>query len=209
MPWKTSHIVAGAGFIEPCLPTVASRAPSGESWVFEVKWDGYRLLVRKNAGIVCIYTRRGADWTKRYPRVVAAVKKLKVRSALIDGEAILYDHAGMPSFDLLHSHDYDREASFVAFDLLELDGADMRQLPLRDRKARLKRVLSKAPDGIEFNSHIEGDGATIFEHVCKLGHESVVAKRNDLAYDSGRSRRWLKIKNPKSAAAKRAGEGTF
>jgi bifunctional non-homologous end joining protein LigD len=207
MRWTSSRkVTPAAGFIQPCIPTVAPKVPSGESWIFEVKWDGCRLLVRKRTDVVRVYTRRGADWTKRFPRVVAAVRKLKAESALIDGEAIVYNKGGMPSFDLLHSREYDEEASFVAFDLLELDDADTRKLPLLDRKARQKRLLAKAPDGIEFNGHFEGDGTTIFKHVCKLGHEGIVAKRKDLAYESGRSRRRLKIKNPESPAALYSGK---
>lgn len=197
------------GFFEPCLPSVVSRAPTGESWVFEVKWDGYRLLVRKQGDAVRIYTRRGADWTKRFPRVVTAVRRLKARLLLIDGEGVVYDAMGMPSFALLHSRDFDREVSLLAFDLLEQDGTEVRRLPLLDRKKRLAKILTKAPDGIELNDHIEGDGHAIFEHACKLGHEGIVAKRKDLPYESGRSRRWLKIKNPDSPAAKRAEDGTF
>jgi bifunctional non-homologous end joining protein LigD len=87
--------------------------------------------------------------------------------------------------------------------------AEIRKLPLLDQKAGLRPLLARAKDGIEFNAHIEGDGHTIFEHACKLGHEGIVAKRIDLAYESGRSRRWIKIKNPDSAAMKRYEDGTF
>jgi len=102
----------------------------------------------------------------------------------------------MPNFALLHSRDYDREVSLVLFDLLEFNGIDVRREPLLDRKGRLKRLLSKVKDGIELNAHLEGDGHAIFEHACKLGHKGAVAKRIDLGYESGRSKRWLKIKNP-------------
>lgn len=115
----------------------------GPEWVFEIKHEGYRLMVRKDDERVRVYTRRGTDWTERYPRVVAAVRSLKVRSVLLDGEGIVYDHKGMPSFDRLHSRDYDKEVSLAAFDLLELDGADLRKQKLLDRKARLAKLLSK------------------------------------------------------------------
>lgn len=198
-----------AGFVEPCLPSVAKRAPAGESWVFEVKWDGYRLLVRKADDVVRVYTRRGADWTKRFPRIVAAVRRLKARSLLIDGEGIVYDHLGMPNFAYIHSKQYDHEVSLVAFDLLEFDDSEVRKLPLLDRKTRLQKILTKAKGGIEFNDHIEGDGHSIFEHACKLGHEGIIAKRKDLPYESGRSKRWLKVKNPDSPAMKRVIDETF
>ena len=115
----------------------------------------------------------------------------------------------MPSFALLHSREYDKEVSLIAFDLLELEGAAVRRDALLKRKATLERLLTNVKEGIEINGHIEGDGVAIFKHVCKLGDEGVVAKRKDLPYESGRSRRWLKIKNPESAAARRAEDGTF
>lgn len=197
------------GFIEPCIPTVAKAAPSGDEWIHEIKFDGYRLVVRKDEDRVRVFTRRGADWTKRFPRIVAAVRELKVDSALIDGEGIVYDAKGMPSFDLIHSHEHDNEASLLAFDLLELNGTPVSKQPLVERKELLADVLAKGKAGIEFNEHIEGHGHLIFEHVCKLGHEGIVAKRRDLPYESGRSRRWLKIKNPNSAAMRRVKDGTF
>jgi bifunctional non-homologous end joining protein LigD len=197
-------------FVEPCLPTPAKRAPDGPKWLFELKHDGYRLLQRKDEERVRIFTRRGADWSMRLPRILAAARRLRASSAVIDGEGVVYGAKGMPSFDLLHSHEYDREVSFVAFDLLELNGTDTRRLPLLQRKTRLRKPLTRAPDGIEFNGHLEGgNGPMIFKHVCKLGHEGIVAKRRDLPYASGRSRRWLKIKNPDSLAARRAEDGTF
>jgi bifunctional non-homologous end joining protein LigD len=139
---------------------------------------------------------------------LAAVRRLKVRSVLLDGEGIVYDGKGMPCFALLHSREYDKEVSLAAF-LLELDGADLRKQKLLDRKARLAKLLSKAKDGIEFNEHLEGEGHVIFEHACKLGCEGIVAKRKDLPYESGRSKRWLKIKNPDSPAMQRVRDETF
>ena len=132
-----------------------------------------------------------------------------MKSVLLDGEGIVYDQHGMPSFDLIHSKQYDREVSLVAFDLLELDGEEVRRRPLLDRKARLAKLIAKVRDGIEFNEHIEGDGAVIFQHACHLGHEGIVAKRKDLPYEFGRSKRWLKIKNPDSPAMKRVEDGSF
>jgi ATP-dependent DNA ligase len=173
MRWRSSPGVRPAsGFIEPCIPSKAVGAPVGPDWVFEIKHNGYRLMVRKDDGGVRVYTRRGADWTERYPRVVAAVRSLKVRSVILDGEGIVYDHKGMPSFDLVHSREYDKEVSLAAFDLLELDGADLRKQKLLDRKARLAKLLSKVKDGIEFNEHIEGEGHLIYEHACKQNEKT-------------------------------------
>ncbi|MET3995816.1 bifunctional non-homologous end joining protein LigD [Bradyrhizobium sp. S3.9.2] len=210
MRWLSSSSVRPAsGFIEPCIPTVAKAAPVGPDWVFEIKHDGYRLMVRKHDDRVRIYTRRGADWTERYPRIVHAARAIKATSFLLDGEGIVYDGKGMPNFALLHSRDYDREASLVAFDLLELEGTEVRRQPLFERKFLLADLLHKLKDGIEFNDHLEETGALVFQHACMLGHEGIVAKRKDLPYESGRSRRWLKIKNRDSPAMKRITDETF
>jgi len=210
MRWRSqSKVFPAPGFIEPCIPTVAKVAPTDDRYVFEIKYDGYRLMVRKHQGRVRVYTRRAADWTDRFPRLVQAAKKIKADSFLMDGEGIVYDRKGMPNFALLHSRDYDKEVSLCAFDLLELQGTEVRKQPLLERKSLLADLLKKVSDGIEFNEHLEGRGPAIFEHACELGHEGIVAKRRDLPYESGKSWRWLKIKNPESAAAKRVEEGSF
>lgn len=210
MRWRTGTSVRPArGFILPCFPTVAKRAPTGPDWVYELKHDGYRLLARKDGQQVVIYSRNGANFTGRFPRIVEAVRQLRVRSILIDGEGIAYDERGMPSFALIHSKQYDRYVSMVSFDLLEIDGDDVRRKALLDRKKLLAKLRAKLKGGIEFNEHLTGDGTLIFKHACKLGHEGIVAKRIDLPYESGRSKRWLKIKNPDSPAAKRIEDETF
>src|SRR5688572_7525669 len=97
------------GFIEPCLPTVAKSAPTDDGWLHEIKFDGYRLLIRKRDKRVRIFSRRGFDFTRRFPRVAEAVLRLEVKSIVLDGEGIVYDHLGMPNFDHIHSKRYDRE----------------------------------------------------------------------------------------------------
>jgi bifunctional non-homologous end joining protein LigD len=135
---------------------------------------------------------------------------MKATSFLLDGQGIVYDGKGMPSFDLLHSRDYDKEVSLCAFDLLELSGIEIRKQPLVQRKELFADFLAKVKDGIEFSDHIEGvAGHVVFDHACKLGHDGIVAKRKDLPSESGRSRRWIKIKNPDSPAMKRVDEGGF
>jgi ATP-dependent DNA ligase len=104
MRWRSQSKVSPApGFVEPCIPTVAKAAPTDDRYVFEIKYDGYRLLVRKHQGRVRVYTRRGADWTDRFPRIVQAAKKIRADCFLLDGEGIVYEKKGMPSFALLHS----------------------------------------------------------------------------------------------------------
>jgi bifunctional non-homologous end joining protein LigD len=127
----------------------------------------------------------------------------------IDGEGVVCDDNGMAVFDRLHSKGYDEQAHLFAFDLLELDGIDVRKLPLWERKKRLLKLLGRGKSGILYNEHIEDDGATVFQHACLIGCEGIVSKRLDLPYRSGRVKSWVKVKNPKAPAALRIKEGTF
>jgi len=209
MRWTTPRVIAAPGFIAPALPTVARNVPEGALWVHEIKHDGYRLLVRKRGDQVRVYTRRGADWTHRFLRIVQAAGRLKAGSFYLDGEGVVCGKDGVAVFDKLHGKANDDAVFLYAFDILELDGIDLRPTPLEYRKKRLRSLLGKRKSGIVFNEHIEGDGADIFKHACKLGLEGIVSKRRDLAYRSGRVRSWLKIKNPKAPAALRIEQGTF
>jgi bifunctional non-homologous end joining protein LigD len=145
---------------------------------------------------VRLFTRRGFDWTERYPIIRKAVAALPSTSATIDGEAVCCDDAGVAVFEKLHSRAHDGEAFLYAFDLLELDGEDWRPRPLEERKARLEMLLAKAPAGIRYSEHLEGDGAAIFALACGLGCEGIVSKHRERSYRSGPSKAWLKIKNP-------------
>jgi ATP-dependent DNA ligase len=184
--------------IEPCIPTRATKPPVGPQWIHEIKHDGYRLIARKRGAGVRLFTRNGFDWTRRYPRVSAAVAGLEVATVTIDGEAVWCDGAGLAIFDKLHSRAYDGEAILYAFDLLELDGEDWRPRRLEERKARLAKLLAQAPPGIHYTEHLEGDGAAIFAHACGLGAEGIVSKHRDHPYRSGPSKAWLKTKNPQA-----------
>ena len=197
------------GFIEPCLPTPAARAPTGPDWVHEIKHDGYRLMVRRSGDRVRIYTRRGADWTHRFPRIVEGTRKLRVSSVLLDGEGVVCDDNGLAIFDKLHSKANDESVFLYAFDLLELNGDDCRRLQLGKRKSQLQHLLARTTNGIHYNEHLQDDGQIVFEKACKFGCEGIVAKRIDSPYRSGRSRTWIKVKNPNSPAALRIEEGTF
>jgi bifunctional non-homologous end joining protein LigD len=199
------------GFIAPCLPTAAKRPPSGPFWVYEIKHDGYRLIVRKAGERVRIFTRRGADWSHRFPRIVEAVERLRASSIMLDGERVICGEDGMANFDALHSKQRDADVFLYAFDLLELDGQDRRQERLDDRKSKLDALLrrSRVDSGIQLNEHTDHDGARVFEEVCRMGLEGIVAKRIDLPYRSGRSRAWIKVRNPKAPAVTRIEDGTF
>jgi ATP-dependent DNA ligase len=131
------------------------------------------------------------------------------RIVYLDGEGVVCGADGVALFDKLHSKANDDAAFLYAFDLLEIDGEDLRPVPLELRKVRLRKVLSRRTAGIVYNEHMAGDGAVIFQHACRLGLEGVVSKRRDLPYRSGRVKSWLKIKNPKSPGALRIEEGTF
>jgi bifunctional non-homologous end joining protein LigD len=196
-----------AGFIEPCIPTLASVPPTGPGWLHEIKHDGYRLVGRLEGHRVRLFTRRGHEWSDRFPRIGEALASLKATSATIDGEAVvLCPKTGLSLFDELHSGRRDDEVILYAFDLIELNGDDLRREPLEVRKATLSSLLTKISDGIRISEHIEGDGETVFRHACKLGCEGIVSKQRASIYRSGRVRAWIKTKNPESPAMTRVWE---
>jgi ATP-dependent DNA ligase len=146
---------------------------------------------------VRLFTRRGYDWTNRYPLIVASAEAL-TRDFTIDGEVVVCDDAGIANFERLQGRAHDRHAFLYAFDLFELDGEDWRPRPLEARKDRLAKLIANAPAGLQFNEHIEGDGDQVFAHACKLGLEGIVSKDRTRPYRSGQSKTWLKIKNPQA-----------
>jgi bifunctional non-homologous end joining protein LigD len=188
------------GFIEPCMPTRVEKPPVGPEWVHEIKHDGYRLMARKQGDRVRLFSRRGYDWSHKFPLIVGALRVLTEPVIVLDGEAVVCGHDGVADFEKLHSREYDDQVFLYAFDLLAIRDFDWRPLPLHARKARLHRVLRKGPPGIQFNEHLTGDGATIFAHARKLGFEGIVSKHREHPYHSGRSKSWLKVKNPDSPA---------
>jgi bifunctional non-homologous end joining protein LigD len=198
-----------SGFIAPCIPTRAYKVPSGPGWIHEVKHDGYRLQVRRDGDSVRLFTRRGFDWTSRYPAIVRTALALPAKSFTLDGEAVVCGGDGIAVFEDLHRRGVVSEAMLYAFDLLEFDGHDLRALPLIDRKRRLARLLGRRRVGIVLSEHTADDGATIFQQACKLGLEGIVSKRLSAPYRSGQSRDWLKVKNPNSPAMIRAREAEW
>jgi bifunctional non-homologous end joining protein LigD len=191
------------GTIEPCIPTRASKPPIGPQWIHEIKHDGYRLIARKRGDRARLFTRRGYDWTDRYPLICKAVATIRTASAVIDGEAVCCDDDGVAVFEKLHSRAYDDQAFFYAFDLLELDGEDWRPRPLLERKASLQKLIAKVPAGIRYSEHLDGDGAAIFAHACRLGAEGIVSKHREHPYRYGPSKAWLKVRNPSAPRALR------
>ena len=186
-------------FLEPSLPQQSATAPSGPKWVHEIKYDGYRMQARIDGREVRLLTRQGLDWTSRFGSIPGALAGLGLSSALIDGEIVVEDSAGLPSFAVLQSDlsagRRDRFRYFV-FDLLYCEGFDLTQASLADRKALLQQIAAGLPPGspIRFSEHLEQDGPTMFEHACRLGLEGIVSKRIDLPYRPGRGPHWVKTK---------------
>jgi bifunctional non-homologous end joining protein LigD len=194
------------GIIEPCLPSPAKAPPSGPGWLHEIKHDGFRILARRDAAGVRLITRAGNDFAFRFPVAAAAVAALPAHSFLIDGEMIVTDETGLAVFDLIRRQRHERDAVLVAFDLIELEGKDLRRLPIESRKQMLSKLVRGPRPGIVINEHYEGDGEIVFQHACKLGCEGIVSKRLGSTYSSGRSKYWVKVKNPKAPAVKREAE---
>ena len=188
-----------SGFVPSCIPTRALKPPAGTDWVHEIKHDGYRLQVRRDGDTVRLFTRNGYDWSARYPAISVTAALLRASSFMLDGEAVVCGPDGVAVFDALHRRGTVTEAMMYAFDLLELDGQDLRALPLGDRKRRLAGLLSGRRLGIVLSDHTDEDGALLFVHACRMGLEGIVSKRLSAPYRSGRSRDWLKVKNPDSS----------
>jgi bifunctional non-homologous end joining protein LigD len=178
------------------VPTAVSEPPEGDDWIHEVKFDGYRTQLVIERRKIRAYSRRGLDWTDRYPGVIAAAKELPVKSAMLDGETVIMDKDGVSDFSALIKavHKKSDAISFVAFDLLHLEGEDLRKLPLIERRERLRDLL---PDdyGIQYSDHFVASGAEVLAAARLMGLEGIVSKRAKAPYRSGPSRNWLKTKN--------------
>jgi bifunctional non-homologous end joining protein LigD len=186
-------------FVEPSLACLKDKPPSGPKWIHEIKFDGYRLQARISGRNIQLLTRRGLDWTKRFPGIRRALQLLPAASALIDGEVIVQDERGLSSFAGLQSDlgagRYDRMV-YLAFDLLYYDGADLRAVALKERRLLLRDLIGALPPSsiVSFSDHLEEEGSAVLEHACKLGLEGIVSKRSDLPHVSGRGDHWIKTK---------------
>jgi bifunctional non-homologous end joining protein LigD len=188
---------APPSFIPPCISLTADRVPAGEGWLHEFKWDGYRLMVPIHEGEVRLLTRNGFDWTDRFPTIAEAARALPVRSSYLDGEAVV-EERGIPDFTALRralGEGRGDKAILLAFDLLFLDGEDLRDLPLVERKSRLAETMRPAPRaGIVYSEHVTGMGEFMMRQATALGLEGVLSKRADRPYVSGETRDWVKVK---------------
>jgi bifunctional non-homologous end joining protein LigD len=187
------------GKLAPQLATLAASVPSQGEWIYEVKFDGYRLMARIAEGRPVLFTRGGHDWSARMPGLVAQLAMLGLQSAWLDGEIVVMGKEGVPRFNALQkAFDSHRTGAiqYFLFDAPFLDGQDLRQEPLRERRARLKAVLDGAQgtDALRFSAGFEGDLSTVLQSACSLKLEGVIAKRADAPYESRRTDTWLKLK---------------
>lgn len=199
-PRKRAPAGGDAGGAPPFRPvqlaTLVDSVPPGNRWLHELKYDGYRVLLAVGDARAVAYTRSGLDWSEKFSGLLAEAAKLKVGTALIDGEAVVLDAQGRPSFQALQNalKGAPERIDLFAFDLLELDGADLTDQPLIERKARLARILPRKSSRLRYADHIIGNGESLLEEFCASGLEGVISKRTDARYVSARNGTWLKIK---------------
>jgi bifunctional non-homologous end joining protein LigD len=181
---------------EFCIPTIGQAVPASADWFHEIKYDGYRLRVERDGDRVSLITRGGYHWTKRFPWIAEASLKNRRRQFVIDGEAVILGVDGFSDFNALHSGKHNAEVQFCAFDVLAMDGEDLRDLPLAKRKVKLEQLLHGRPDGMFVNPFETGAiGPDLFRAACDVGLEGLVSKRSDRPYRGGRSPHWIKVKN--------------
>lgn len=201
MPYPRARPPAGGvkavfpGFVPPSLATSIGKVPQGDQWLHEVKFDGYRVQVHIANDAVKVLTRRGHDWTPKFKKIATDAWRLNVKSAIIDGEVVVPAADGVTDFSVLQSELRAGRPSnrlvMYAFDLIYLNGYDMRKAPLSDRKAALAAIIKKSD--ILFSESFETDGAELFKHACAMGLEGVVSKRRDSRYRSDKTDDWIKM----------------
>src|SRR6266508_5440808 len=184
-------------FVPPQLATLVQAAPQGDQWLHEIKLDGYRVLARIERGRARLLTRNGKDWSARFPGIAAAAARLKVDRALLDGEIVALDEHGVSKFEKLQealSRERSEHLVYFIFDVLHLDGRDLRAVPQVERKTLVARLLGSARTPIRYCEHVEGQGGAFFDRACKLGLEGIVSKQKEAPYRSGRGSAWVKVK---------------
>ncbi|MGC3974506.1 MAG: DNA ligase D [Nitrospira sp.] len=198
-PAAGARKAAQEDWIVPQLATLVTASPEGEDWVHELKYDGYRILCRLKDGQVKLFTRNGHDWTAKLPHIAAAMTDLPAQVAWFDGEVVALSPDGRISFQVLQNafdaHS-DSNLLYYVFDLLYLNGYDLREVPLLERKRLLSALLKDRPSSslIQYSDHISGRGDIAFAEACRSGMEGLIAKRADAPYLSGRNRNWVKVK---------------
>ncbi|WFU07438.1 non-homologous end-joining DNA ligase (plasmid) [Rhizobium sp. CB3171] len=190
--------------VEPALALLKQRPPAGDQWQWEIKWDGYRLAVHIEHSGVRIVTRGGYNWADRFPAIEAAARALGPATMILDGEGVVLDEQGRSDFNALQNslgavgrrsgNQAARNAIFYAFDLLYLDGHDLRSMEYRDRRHLLEETLLGSNGAIRLSEEVETDPAVLLDHACRLGLGGIVGKKRDSRYRSGRTGDWVKLK---------------
>jgi bifunctional non-homologous end joining protein LigD len=189
--------VVPLSFIEPQLASPVDQPPAGKNWIHEIKYDGYRIQALLERGQARVLTRNGYDWSDRYPSIIRAASHLPCKSAIIDGEAILPDGDGASDFEAFQSAIRDNPHSIIlyAFDLMHIDGTDLRQESLSKRRSILKELIGENEESrIQLSEEFVGDGAVLFNACAEHGLEGIISKQALAPYRSGRSKTWLKCK---------------
>jgi len=186
-----------AQFIEPMLATLVEQAPEGDDWIHEIKHDGYRTILALQDGKVQAFTRRGADWTAKYSHVVNDAAELPAKSAIIDGEMTILNAEGRSDYRAFKKaiKGSPGRLVFIGFDLMMIDGKDVRGETTVDRRERLQILFNDTPASLQFSEAVRGGGGAFYKAADAMGLEGIVSKRASAAYISGRTRAWLKIKS--------------
>ena len=191
---------------EYCKPVMKKAVPSGPDWIHEVKYDGYRGRVVRDGKDVKVFSRSGLDWTWRYPFIVESALKMRQKRFVIDGEICVLDVRGISDFNALHSNRHNEEAQLYAFDIVVLDGDDLRDLPLFERKERLGKILRGRPQGIFVAPFEQGEiGPDLFDAACRMQLEGIVSKHRERRYRP-RTCDWIKVKNRQHPAYSRVAD---
>ena len=165
------------GYIDPCDPVLRKVPPSGDDWLYEIKWDGYRAQLHIRPGKIIVYSRKGFDWTDRFAAIALAAKDLRVREAVIDGEAVVLGSKGIADFQALRRElgkEDSEKLTYYAFDLLWLNGKDLRSLPLVERKQRLRKLIDGESPRLVYVEDLSGNGQEIYKEGCRLGPRQIV-----------------------------------
>lgn len=191
------------GFIDPCLATPSDGVPDRGEWIHEIKHDGYRAQAHLSDGRAVIYTRRGYDWSDTFSSIASAVRELPAQEAILDGEVVVLDERGVSDYRKLQEALAQRRAerfTYFVFDVLYLEGFDLRKVPLIERKRLLTELLAgvSSNDRVRLSEHIEADPRALIQHACAMQLEGIISKERDSPYRSGRQESWLKIKCNKS-----------
>jgi len=184
-------------WISPQLTQLVEAAPEGDGWLHELKYDGYRMHARLDRGAVKLLTRTGLDWTHKYPAIAKAVAAVDARQAYLDGELCGVGTDGITSFNIVQLASDSANAAalvFFLFDLLHLDGKDLRQRPLIERKERLRALLANAGPCLHYSDHVIGQGPAFYDKACAMSVEGIVSKRSDAPYTPGNRGLWRKVK---------------